>query len=319
MKTILLTGASGFIGSHIRKTLLRENRFKIISIVRDSSALIPTEDEIVLQGNFYDASFLKTIQQPIDVIIHCAAIRGEQNTPESEYHKVNVTGTEALLKFAKERAIPRFIYISSVGVLGTIPPSQPAVADQSPQPDGTYHRSKCLAEELVRNSHSVTLQTLILRPTITYGVGDNGFVPRLMQLVKSKRFVFPKNAVKIHLLNVEALSHLILKLLENKHYTGESYLVADMHPLSLKSVVDFFSLELNQKTYPAYLQIPDIIFTVAKWVIGKIGKKPLLISLRLISESWTYDISKTMRDLDYQPAETMESLKSLVRNHNGNE
>ena len=272
IKTVLLTGASGFIGSHIRARLLAEKRFKLVSVVRNKSAFLATEREAVIQGDFYDPSVLKSIREPIDVIIHCAAIRGEQTIPEAEYEKVNVAGTEELLKFAKKNRIPRFIYLSSVGVLGTIPDPQPAEADQPPRPDGKYHRSKWQAEELVRRFHSQTLQTLILRPTITYGTGDDGFIYKLTELVTPRHFVFPLYPVKIHLLNVEVLADFIVKQLGNEHFSGESYIVADAQPVLLKAVVDLLARELCSKAYPKYLRVPGIVFMAAKWFVGKIGK-----------------------------------------------
>ncbi len=313
MQTILLTGASGFIGSHIRAKLLTEKRFKLISIVRKEPAFLPSEREMIIQGDFYDPSVLQNIQQPVDCIIHCAAIRGEQSIPDFEYEKVNVDGTEALLDFAREKRIPRFIYLSSVGVLGTIPDPQPAKPEQPPQPDGKYHRSKWRAEELVRRFHSSALQTLILRPTITYGRGDNGFMYKLIRMVARRRFVFPLNTVYLHVLSVTSLAEWLPRLLSEGLFDGKTYHLADARPVSLKAVVDAISMEREGIPYPAYLRIPGAVFSIAGKMLRIIKEHSLLTSIRLISESWTYDISKTRARLNYQPADTMEMLKQQLK------
>ncbi len=313
ISTILLTGATGFIGSHIRNVLLRDQRYKLITLLRKRAAIDPAADETILHGNFYNALLLNKIETPVDCIIHCAAIRGESALAESEYYRINVAGTQNLLEFAQERNIPRFIYLSSVGVLGTIPRPQPARADQSPHPDGKYHRSKWQAEELVRTFHSDRLQTLILRPTVTYGEGDDGFIPRLIEKIRSRRFVFPKKQIRIHLLHVDALSGLIVRLLESQSFNGKAYIVADRESVTLETVLDVIYREEFGKPFPRYLRLPDFVFGFGKEALHLLGRNTLLTSVRLISESWTYDISETIRDLNYKAVDTMDRLSKVIK------
>lgn len=310
-KTIFISGASGFVASNLIQKLA--NDFMVIGSSRKLNIKFPNQVKI-LTGNFYDQEFINQLKRhTVDTIIHCAAIRGQTALPDEEYQKVNVRGTEALLKYASENRNSRFIYLSTVGVLGTVPNPQPASSANKPNPDNTYHRSKWQAEQLVRQYHSEHLKTIILRPTITYGQGDNGFMVKLQKLVLSKRLVFPKKDIMIHLLNVQALVELINHIIREDLFDGNCYLIADHKPLLLKQLVDAVSNNIHGSAYPRYLQIPDYTFNLAKQITRFLGHKQILTSLQLISDNWTYDISNTIKNLGYQPADTLESIRSSYK------
>lgn len=315
IKTIFLTGASGFIGSHILQSLISK-KFTIFTTSRAKlSAFLPEKNQFV--GNFFDPNFLYQIANKIDCVIHCAAIRGEKTNNELEYQNVNVTGNKVLLDYAREHEIPRFLYISTVGVLGTIPNPQPASMQNQPNPDSKYHQSKWQAEELVRQYQSNKLNTLILRPTITYGMGDNGFISKMIELIRKKRFVLPVNEKYVHLLCVEGFARLIIDVLRNDLFNNRTYIVADKDPISLQSLVDIFSIQIFNQPYPLYLNWPDIIFHFSKTLLRLIKNQQLLTSLRLISENWIYDISNTIQDLGYKPFNTSDEIIKSVSSISG--
>jgi nucleoside-diphosphate-sugar epimerase len=192
--------------------------------------------------------------------------------------------------------------------LGTIPHPQPASIKNHPNPDNLYHQSKWDAEELVRQYHSEQLQTIILRPTVTYGPGDDGFIYKLNNLIPKKRFVFPGRDIKMHLLNVHALAKLIQTIIQNDLFDGNAYLVADREPVILKDLVDLFSNKIYGQNYPGYMQIPSFVFTIAKKILKMLDNQQLLTSLQLISDNWTYNISETVDQLNYTPVHTLESI-----------
>ena len=314
MKTILLTGAGGFIGSNILNSL-PASQFQIVAVSRKEWNVHERPEVSFYRGLFYESALLDRIKENIDCIIHCAAIRGESGQDAAAYQKVNVDGTRALLDFAVKKSIPHFIYISSVGVLGTIPNPQPARAQQPLNPDGKYHKSKWQAEELVRQFHSERLQTIILRPTITYGPGDDGFIHKMTEMISRRRFILPRHRVQIHLLHVQALSRLILKIIANEKFYGNAYLVADRDAVSLKEVADLISNKVGSGPYPKRYALPGWVFGLAKSIARAGGQKQLLTSLQLISEDWTYDISGTVNRLDYQPQETLTAISGLLESH----
>ncbi|HID39589.1 MAG TPA: NAD-dependent epimerase/dehydratase family protein [Calditrichaeota bacterium] len=319
MKKILLTGASGFIGYHVAAYLL-QNKHRVIAPVRQASvnnnniSLLKDKGLKIIEGFFYADDVLKqAFAESLDGVIHLAAIRGEQNVPPSQYQRVNVEGTGRLLRLTVREKVPKFIYGSSVGVYGTIPREQPAGLRTSLQPDNLYHRSKREAERLVEAAHKSGLNTIILRPTVTYGSGDNGFIPKLVRMVRHKRFPLSSRPVNIHLLSVNALAQLMEKLLHRNHFDGNAYIVADREPVSLKQIADAVFHQAYQKPYPAVLRFPAAGFRVGETFLKLTGQSRLLTSLRLISRSWTYDISQTITQLEYNPQPTMESILPVIK------
>jgi glycosyltransferase involved in cell wall biosynthesis len=103
----------------------------------------------LVKGDLNDFDMWKDLLKDCDIIIHAAAIRGERFIGWEKYYRVNVLATVKLLEIALKYNIPRFIFISSVGVLGTSPKQLPANEETVYNPDCDYHRSKMLAEQAI--------------------------------------------------------------------------------------------------------------------------------------------------------------------------
>jgi len=215
--------------------------------------------------------------------------------------------------YSKKHKVSKFIYCSTVGVLGTIPKKTPASVTDNPNPDNYYHLTKWQAEKIVRDNHNSSMSTCILRPTITYGKGDDGFIPKLISLVSKKRFILPNKTTYIHLLSVEAFSNLIQHLVLKDSLDGRIYFVADKEPIKLSDVVDKVYSYKNGGNYPQYLQIPSTIYSIAKSLLKVLNKRQLLTSVQLISENWFYDISLTEQELGYCSVDTHESIEKAIK------
>ena len=127
---------------------------------------------------------------------------------------------------------------------------QPAKSTDDANPDNLYHRSKWHGEQLVKKYHSSRLQTIILRPTITYGPGDNGFLPKLVNMVIKKKIILPKKDVFIHLLWVDSLAQSISNLVKTYDFNGKTYNIADKNPILLSELINMISTSFNNKEYP---------------------------------------------------------------------
>lgn len=315
MKTIFLTGASGFIGSNIAQKLLEYN-YKVIAPVRQISIekidhLKKFENFECITGDFFETKVLGQVSEKIDIILHFASIRGEGAGNKDYYQKINVDGTKNLLEFAIAQKISKFIYCSSVGVWGTIPENQPTGVNQKVNPDNLYHNSKWQSEQLVNMYHGSQLNTCILRPTITYGKGDDGFLPRLIEMVSASKLPLTSKDVYIHLLDVNAFSNLIFNILTLEKLQGKTYIVADKSPVLLKDVARQVSTILGEKS--GWINLPAIFLNVAELCLKLLNQKKLLTSIQLINQSWTYQIDETVNELDYQPSETLSVLNNYLK------
>ncbi len=315
MKKILITGASGFIGFNITKKLL-ENGYSIIAPVRKVSVNKLDELKIfstlkIIEGNFYNSSLLNKISDKIDLILHFASIRGAGVAGDDTYKKVNVRGTENLIDFAKSKNIPKFIFCSSVGVLGSIPIKQPATIKDAPNPDGNYHLSKYEAEKIVISASCDSFKTCALRPPVVYGHKDDGFIPRMASMIKSRTLVLPLKDIILHLLSVDAFSDLVLNIITKTNWYGKVYIVADSKPVSLKKLVNELSMLLENKPYREIIKIPNFIYNISTFVLDHLNFQKLKTSIELISKTRFYDISETVEDLGFEPADTFAKIKQL--------
>jgi len=315
-KNILLTGASGFIGQNITMELLKAG-FRIFAPVRKQSIekagpLHTHKNLVLLEGDFYNPKILETLQnEKIEAILHFASIRGAGKAEAKEYEKINVQGTESLLHFALKQNVKNFLYCSSVGVLGTIPKRQPADSASPVNADNLYHQTKWQSEELVRQFSKKGLNTIILRPTITYGSGDDGFVPKLINLVRRRRFPLSSKPFSIHLLHVQAFSRLVIKILEEDYFNNKTDIVADARPVLLKDLAEQIAREINGRCR----KVPSAVFTLGRGLLYLLSLKGLHTSVQLISASWTYDIASTVKELGYVPDETVTSISAYIKEY----
>ena len=311
--TVLLTGASGFIGSHLAGVLLQEG-YSVYAPLRAESfdktnVLCSYENFHPLKGLFYDSAVLNDVTETIDFVLHLAAIRGGGRADEATYQQVNVQGTQILIDFARRHEVNGFLYLSTVGVMGTIPQKTPASELSPVQADGLYHLSKWQGEQALRRTAG-EIPYVILRPTITYGTEDDGFIPKLRQLIRSGRMVIPGAPVMMHLLSVEALCRLVKSILQKKQFNGKSYIIADKEPVQLQSVA-----ELIARSGGKYFSIPKAVFRAADILLAGLRQQALRTSIQLISRNWTYDISAAINELNYNPCDTLTELQKLIKDY----
>ncbi|MEA1973819.1 MAG: NAD(P)-dependent oxidoreductase, partial [Candidatus Cloacimonadota bacterium] len=219
MMNLLLTGATGFIGKHVLQELLQKTKYKITVMIRPDtkSRLNDFMDEVDIVEidltNIYKLrSYLS--ENIFEKIIHIGAIRGGRKYSKTDYFTANVKATEQIALAAKE-ANSRLVFCSSVGVFGAIPLELPANNQTQKQTDNYYHYTKIEAEKIIQKQVLYGLDAIIIRPAITYGVGDYGFPYTLTKMIDKKILFMPNKIVRIHLTNVHVLAEGFVKALNN--------------------------------------------------------------------------------------------------------
>jgi nucleoside-diphosphate-sugar epimerase len=174
---VLLTGASGFVGSHILDSLCARGIATVVllrptSNLRFIEAHLPRLD--VRTGSVSDRQILGAALREVTHVIHCAGCTKALRI--SEFYEVNHLGTRNVVETVNQRPgeVQRLIYISSSAVGGPATPSRPAREDDPPRPVSEYGKSKLAGEQEVHQSKS---DYVVLRPPAVYGPRDEAFLP----------------------------------------------------------------------------------------------------------------------------------------------
>ena len=166
--TALVTGATGFIGSHLVEALQNAS-IEVTALARSASkaAALAQRGVRVISGDLHDAAGLERAARDQDVVYHVAGVVAARD--EAEFIHANRDGTRNLLTAAELQGRSRFVLVSSLAAAGPAPRGAPLLGIEPPRPVTAYGRSKLAAEQIVRRS---SLPWSIVRPPIVYGPRD---------------------------------------------------------------------------------------------------------------------------------------------------
>ncbi|MCW8159134.1 UDP-glucose 4-epimerase family protein [Stutzerimonas stutzeri] len=300
---LLVTGATGFVGSRLMTKLGRCDDFIVIPCIRFSSSLIcnfPRAEYIDEISPFTDWS---SILVNIDSIVHVA---GRAHIPSDktldvldEYCKVNVGGTLNLGRQAAAAGVKRFVYISSIGVNGNIN-DHPFIADDQPNPVEPYALSKWEAEQgLWQIQQESGMEVVIIRPPLVYGPGAPGSFGSLVRWVE-KGVPLPLGAIhnKRSLVGIDNLVDLIIRCIDHPAAANQVFLAGDGEDLSTTELLRSVGKAMGK---PARLiPVPVGLLQFGATLLGKKAMAQRLLG------SLQVDISKTCELLDWQPPYTVE-------------
>lgn len=309
--TVLLTGASGFVGKAVLKTA-HQRGLNIRPVFRslDSAKGYP---EAVLVSGLDGAADWSQALQGVDVVIHAAArahiMREEALDPLDEYRRVNVQGTLNLARQAAAAGVGRFVFISSIKVNGeATAPRRPFTADDAPAPEDAYGLSKAEAEaQLKLLAQETGMEVTIIRPPLIYGPGVKGNFASLISWMR-RGLPLPLGGVthnRRSLVSLDNLVNLILVCTGHPKAANQTFLVSDGEDLSTTELLRKVGKALRQ---PArLLWVPAGLISLMAALLGKKA-----ISERLVG-SLQVDIRKTCEMLDWTPSGAVdECLRRAV-------
>lgn len=220
---ILVTGGAGFIGSHLIDLLL-DKGCSVKALVRNETAINinPKPNLEFIYGDIKDRENLPKAVEGIDAVFHLAGAVGSSRHDERDLFDTNVYGTENMLWASRDRGIKRFIYCSSVGVLGHIE-NPPAAEDYPYNPSDPYEMSKCEGEKIALRYASDRMDVVVVRPAWVYGPRDRRTL-KLFQAIKKKRFFIMGDGKTLeHPVFVTDLVEGLHLCLENRAKRGEIF------------------------------------------------------------------------------------------------
>jgi len=318
MNKVLITGASGFIGSFLVEEALRQG-LDVYAGVRTTSNLEYLSDKrikiIELDLSSQEAlkvkfDWLTREHGSFDYVIHNAGITYAPAI--KDFMTVNYTGTINLINALRVSSMPlkKFVFVSSLAVFGpgNGETFEPIKIGDSPHPISSYGKSKLMAEEYIR-SHS-TFPYLILNSTAVYGPRDKDFFG-LMRLINCGFEIYIGDGRQmISLIYVKDLANAVITVMKS-HIVNHSYLLSDGSHYDKEYLVDIIKRILKKKTLKLRLPTTPLRWTVA--VVDQIqlllGKRPFLNieKVREISSAnWTCDSKEIFGEIAAFPQFTLE-------------
>ena len=299
-KRILVTGATGFLGSALVKYLVTKPHYNIAAAIRNKEVDITSDYESISVGNIQKNTVWTEALSGVDVVIHTAArvhMMSEASlNPLEEFRRVNTKGTLNLAKQAAKSGIKRFIYISSIKVNGEITlPSSPFTPDDIFIPTDLYALSKYQAEQgLLKLAKETQMEVVIIRPPLVYGPNVKAnFLSMMKWLYKSVPLPFSSIHNKRSLVALDNLVDLILTCIAHPTAANQVFLVSDGEDLSTTELLNRVAIALGKN--PSLLPVNQQLLELG---LKLVGKKDLA---QRLCGSLQVDISKAKKLLNWTP------------------
>ena len=297
-RTILVTGASGFVGSALCRQLNMLGVFSVRAPSRRDAELAAETDWVsALAG--------------VDAVIHAAArvhvMQENANDSQAEFRRVNVDGTLNLAQQAAAAGVRRFIFISSIKVNGELSqPGQPLRADDTPAPQDAYGVSKHEAEQgLLQLAAATGMEVVVIRPVLVYGPGVKANFLSMLRWVQ-RGVPLPLGALpnRRSLVFVDNLVDLVMACLDHPQAANQVFLASDGQDVTLSQLLRAIGQALGR---PArLLPVPPSLLHAAARVLGR-GD----LAQRLLG-SLQVDITKNHQLLGWTPPFTLEQGLNLT-------
>lgn len=306
-KKILVTGAAGFIGSHLVDALIARGE-KVRCLVRrqDDLQFLPQDKVEIFYGDITNKNSLLPAVHSVQTIYHLAARTDFEGKTWKEYLEPNVLGTQNLIDLAIAEKVQRFIFFSSIRVVG-LRDSKTPVNEMAPyQPLNFYDRSKYEAEKRLLSAHKeVKLPVVIIRPTSVYGPRDRGtYYSFFKAIAQGKFFLIGKGDNLVSFVHVKNVVNAAILAEERKEAVGKIYFINDEHPYTMRELAVTIAEAFEKK--PPNFYLPVSLGYLAGYVgnlIKMLGMKFPLTSERVknLTISYVFDISRAKKELGYNP------------------
>jgi nucleoside-diphosphate-sugar epimerase len=301
--SILVTGASGFVGQALKAKLAEVGRFDTVGAIRSASQA--RHASYVAIGNLDVSANWEQALEGRDVVIHTAArvhiMKDEVPDPLAEYRKVNVDGTLNLARQASEAGVRRFVFISSIKVNGEQTPlHQPFTPEDAPEPEDAYGISKMEAEQGLRELAAETgMEAVIIRPPLVYGPCVKGNFASMIKLV-GKGLPLPLGAVhnQRSLVALDNLVDLIITCIDHPGAANQTFLVSDGEDVSTTQLLQGVAQAMGKPS--RLIPVPASLLQFAATLLGKKA-----VAQRLLG-SLQVDISHTQKCLNWTPPLTVK-------------
>ena len=322
-KRILVTGGGGFLGWAVVQKLLEKGAL-VRSFSRRSYPLLAAAGVDQVQGDIGDPEAVAAACRGVDTVFHVAAKAGVWGYA-SDFHRTNVVGTRNVIAACRAGSVETLVYTSSPSVVFDGKDME-GVDESVPYPDrypAPYPQTKAQAEREVVMASGTGLKTIVLRPHLIWGPGDNHLVPRIIGRARHLRRVGDgRNRVDTVYIDNAADAHVLAaELLEIRpELSGRKYFISQGEPMPLWEMIDAIleaaglppvRKSISLRTARRLGAVMEMLYRFLRLE----NEPPMtrFVAEELATSHW-FDIGAARRDLGYRPVvSTTEGLRRLAR------
>lgn len=321
MKKVVVTGASGFLGRHVVKTLASQD-VSVRAVTRQANLDIACAD--VIRVGAYEAEELRRAFVGADAVFHLVAHSHDLTSLDDSAPQRAVTlgGTLAALDAAEATGVSAFIFASSVAVHG--PTGTTRTDETQPvRPETPYGRAKLDAESaVVAFAEKTGASAACIRPAVLYGAGARGNVPRMIQAVQKGAFPpIPEFGNRRSMVAVEDVAVVLVQAWHQNIRRGRPFIVTDGNAYSTRAMLDLIRAAVGKP--PIGRALPAAALELLARV-GDMGGSVLRRRLpfdssaldRLRGWAW-FDDTRARNELGYAPTYNFAgALPEMIRRLN---
>ncbi len=313
---VMITGGTGFIGSHIAARLSQlGHSVLILGRNEEKGRALESQGIRFHKADISDEAAVLKASTGQDCVIHCAGLAAAHGQYD-QFYRANVVGTQNVVKACKQNNIKHLVNISSPSVYFNYQ-DRLNIKESDPLPEKQatfYSATKLLAEEIVDRAVAQGLPAITLRPRGVFGPGDNIYMPALLEKAVGGFFpVIDGGRVYVDMTYIDNVVEAIVLAMEPKpDLIGEKFNITNGEPMMLRQVVGKLFKSLHQDI--RFINLPFSLMYGAGAVLEMLygflptSKKPFFTKygVRLVSTSQTHNIAKAKEHLGYSPKVSLD-------------
>jgi nucleoside-diphosphate-sugar epimerase len=306
---VLVTGGTGFLGSHLIERLLEEPGAEVYSLVRDPSKLRWLEGIERVRLLTGDLQNLPALPAGLGCVFHLAGLT--KTLKSSEYYTVNREGTANLLRALEgQSCAPRFVHLGSIAAGGPSAPRRPVREGDTPRPVSPYGESKLMAEAEILK-YKDRFPVVILRAAAVYGPRDEDFLEYFRWM---KRGILPlvgQRQKSLSLLYVRDAVRAVLLAARPEVSSGEVFNIADARIYTWEDIGRTVAGLLGKKLVRVHVPLwTAYLASAASEGIGRLGGGASALNVskykQMKPDSWVVDVRKARQGLGFESRFSLE-------------
>jgi dihydroflavonol-4-reductase len=305
---VLVTGATGFTGGHLARSLAARGD-AVSALVRTqgpATAALAQAGITLVAGDLRDPQALVAATDGVDVVYHVAAIYRQAGLADDVYRAVNARAVRDVIEAAARGGVRRVVHCSTVGVHGDVE-HPPANEDAPLRPGDVYQQTKLEGEELAREAGArLGIEVTIVRPTGIYGPGDRRLLKLFRGVARQRWFTLGSGEIYYHLTFIDDLADGFRLCGTHPAAANRTYILAGGEVTTLNALVALIADVAGVPEPKRHLPVWPFwtAGAVCEALCAPFGIEPPIFRRRVdfFTKSRAFDITRAREELGYAPA-----------------